>query len=298
MLLQNSYLPWSNPLFYTEYHLNAPDLNVYGTTFIGLPLPLFGFTEDRGWSFTISTIDNDDLYELQLTDGGHLVDDKVHNFDTRSETVRVKLADGSIREDQFDVLESLHGPVVGMRDGKALAARIAGFRDPEFASMTEQFWDMAKANDFDTFKAAFARRQLPLTNLVYADSAGNTYFAWNGLQPRHGEGAVPFWQGIVDGTRSDLIWQDYIPFNELPQVLNPESGFLQSANDAPFTITLPQAIDVQDYPLYFSRESMKPRPQHRARLLLADESITFEELIEYRAATEMLGTAGRAPWFE
>ena len=74
MLVQNPHLPWWQEFLFFESHLNLNGKNMYGTTLVGFPGIAIGFNENLGWSHTDNTIDNADTYELELKDGGYLLD--------------------------------------------------------------------------------------------------------------------------------------------------------------------------------------------------------------------------------
>ncbi|MEJ2161933.1 MAG: penicillin acylase family protein, partial [Robiginitalea sp.] len=83
------------------------------------------------------------------------------------------------------------------------------------------------------------------------------------------------------------IWTEVHPYSDLPKVKNPADHWLQNANDPPWTSTIPMTLDPDDYPGYMAPRSMNFRPQRSARMLLEDDSITFEELQSYKLSTRL-----------
>ena len=78
---------------------------------------------------------------------------------------------------------------------------------------------------------------LPMFNTVYADKVGNIFYVYNALSPKRNINYYD-WSGILPGDQAVIvIWKDYYKFEELPQVLNPTSGFLQNCNSSPFLAT-------------------------------------------------------------
>lgn len=80
------------------------------------------------------------------------------------------------------------------------------------------------------------------------------------------------------------VWNDILRYDELPKVKNPASGWLQNANDPPWTCTFPRVLNPEQYPPYLAPVYMALRPQRAARMLAEDESITFDELVMAPAA--------------
>jgi penicillin amidase/acyl-homoserine-lactone acylase len=80
------------------------------------------------------------------------------------------------------------------------------------------------------------------------------------------------------------LWTTYLPFERLPQVLNPPSGFIQNGNSTPFQTTLgPGNPDPNDYsPTLGIETRMTNRALRALELFGADESITFEEFVTYK----------------
>ncbi|NRB62511.1 MAG: acylase [Saprospiraceae bacterium] len=284
MLVQNPHLPWVNEFTWMEAHLHGPDANVYGATLVGLPGLGIAFNEHLGWAHTNNTIDNADTYELTLQDDGYVLDGEVVPFDVRMAKISVKQEDGSLVDQDVPLLDSKHGPVVRKGETKALAIRVAGL---ENANLMDQWWQMGIASNFEEFEAAIKPVDIPFFNIMYADVEGNIFYMFNGKVPVRSEDAWDFWRGVVPGDRSDLIWQDYHTYDDLPKVKNPEQGWLQNANDPPWTSTIPMALDADDFPGYMAPRSMAFRPQRSARMLMEDDTITFDELVAYKLSTRM-----------
>ena len=283
MLVQNPHLPWNNEFTWMEAHLHGPDANLYGATLVGLPGLGIAFNENLGWSHTNNTIDNADTYELTLKEGGYELDGEVVPFDVRFKTIKVLRGD-SLVEEELTLLDSRHGPVVRRGENSALALRLAGMED---AGLMNQWWQMGTADNFAEFEDAIDEVQIPFFNIMYADKEGNIFYMFNGKVPKRSEDEWSFWRGTVPGDRSDLIWSEYHTYDELPKVKNPEQGWLQNANDPPWTSTIPPALDADDYPGYMAPRGMAFRPQRSARMLAEDESITYEELVDYKHSTRM-----------
>ena len=94
---------------------------------------------------------------------------------------------------------------------------------------------MNKAQNFDQWLDAKRMQAFASFNFVYADLEGNTMFVHNSLTPKRQSGYD--WTQYLPGDDGQLIWQDYMEFDDLPQVTNPASGYLHSANQTPFKVT-------------------------------------------------------------
>ena len=151
LLLQNPHLPWSNEFTFFESHLMLPGKNLYGSTLVGLPGISIGFNENLGWTHTNNTIDNADTYELELKDGGYLLDGQRLDFETSDKTLRVKQADGTLDEQEITATRTLHGPVVAQQENKVLALRMVGLDRPD---MLLQWWRMAGSDNLVEFESA------------------------------------------------------------------------------------------------------------------------------------------------
>jgi len=75
--------------------------------------------------------------------------------------------------------------------------------------------------------------------------------------------------------------------NEMPKLLNPKSGWMQNANDPPYTVTIPTELNPKDYPAYMAPTEMDFRPQRSAHIMMSDDKITFDEFVTYKHDTKM-----------
>ncbi len=117
-------------------------------------------------------------------------------------------------------------------DAGSFALRFAGHRE---IRQVEQWYRLNRARNLGEFKQAMRMQALASLNFVYGDRAGNIFFVHNSLSPRRAAGAD--WSGVLPGDDSRWIWTDTLGFDELPQVENPASGWLVSANQTPFRVT-------------------------------------------------------------
>jgi acyl-homoserine-lactone acylase len=83
------------------------------------------------------------------------------------------------------------------------------------------------------------------------------------------------------------LWDETHSYDELPRIVDPKSGWVQNANDPPWTATFPMELSPLDFPGYLAPRGMDFRPQRSARMLDEDDSISFDELVEYKHSTRM-----------
>lgn len=294
LLVENPHLPWADLFTWFEAHINAPGVNLYGATLVGLPGIEIGFNEYLGWTHTVNTYDGFDLYELTLTEnGGYMLDGEEQPLEVQEKTISVLQADGTTQDLSFPIAASVHGPIISQNDeGQALAYRSVG---DHMTHMMEQWWRMGTATNLAEFEAAMSMLQIPMFNTVYADVEGNIYYLFNGLVPVRDSGDFSSWLTIQPGDDSSLIWTEYHTYEELPKVINPETGFVQNANEPPWTSTNPPALEISDYPAYVAPQDYYEtghilRPQVSSQMAFEDDSITYDELLAYKHSTHVEAT--------
>lgn len=301
MLVINPHQPWSDLGLWIEMHFITPELNLYGAALVGNPVLGVGFNDFLGWAMTVNTHDGWDLYTLTLQGDGYLFDGQVLPFTTREVTLLAPDDEGQLQPTTFTVRESLHGPLLAERgDGTALALRVVG-RDRPWPM--RQWWQMGQARNLAEFEAALAQLQIPMFTIMYADRDGNIMHLFNEQVPLRQTGDWAFWNNttrldetspaFIPGDTAAYLWDEYHPYEDLPRVLNPASGWLQNANEPPWTTTYPLELDPANYPAYIAPPPyVWPRPSGSLRLMLTtfadpDARISFDELVRLKHSTDV-----------
>jgi len=277
-LVVNSHQPWEGPVAWYEAHVHSDEgWDAVGGIFPGAPVILHGHNRHLGWAHTVNRPDLVDLYRLEI----HPDDPNRYRFDgdwreleVREVPIRVRLWGPLSWTFHRKALWSVHGPVVRRPDG-AFAVRYAGMDE---VGQLEQTWRMNRATTFAAWRAAMARGGIAMFNTVYADREGHVYYVYNARIPERAEGHD--WSGVVPGDTSETLWTGYVPYDALPQVLDPTSGFVQNCNSTPFrTTTGPDNPRREDFPERMGVETRMTNRAHRAlELLDADPAIDAAEL--------------------
>ena len=286
MLLANPHLPWNEDLMrFTEAHLVGPGMNVSGATLIGLPVIAIGFNDRLGWSHTVNTIDALDAFTLRLAEGGYRMDGEVRPFETRTDTLRIRQADGTMRVEELIIRSSVHGPVVAADGTAATAVAVQGI---DQHGALRQWWEMGRARSLAEFENALRRLQISMFNVIYADRAGHILYLFNGRVPVRGQTSFAQAQGPVRGDTSATLWRGVHSYDDLPRLVDPAPGFVQNSNSPPWFATRPTPLDTTRFPAYLAPRWVGMREQRALQMLAADSSITFDELLAMRHSNHML----------
>ncbi|HEY9828340.1 MAG TPA: penicillin acylase family protein, partial [Stenomitos sp.] len=106
--------------------------------------------------------------------------------------------------------------------------------------------------------------------------------------PVRSGGTFANWQGLIPGHTSQTLWSKTHPYQDLPRVLDPPSGWLQNANDPPWSTTLPQPLNPKNYPAYFAPPGpISLRAQRSIQLLTTDPKLSLETMVAYKHSTRM-----------
>jgi penicillin amidase len=218
----------------------ACPFDVAGFSFSGLPGIVIGHNDHIAWGFTNLGPDVTDLYLEKLSGTGYEYDGKVVPFTTRKETIKVAGGDPVT----ITVRSTVHGPIVSggdydtiVKSHRASHGDIPGGRyalSLEWTALTpgstaESIFTLDRATDWQGFRDAARQFDVPAQNLIYADTNGDIGYQAPGRIPvrRQGDGTT-----ITPGWSSAYGWAGYIPFDQLPSVYNPPSGFIVTANNA------------------------------------------------------------------
>jgi penicillin G amidase len=223
LLANDMHLELTLPPIWYEVHLTAQGWNVKGFALPGAPMVVAGHNDRIAWGFTNNGADVLDLYIEKFNPENpdeYLVNGEWKKAEVYDEVIKVKgEADQHLR-----LVVTRHGPVVAHEGDKSYAMRWTVLEPGALCNFYN--W-LGTAQNWSEFREIMKGIWGPGQNVVYADVDGNIGYILGARVPvrKKGHGEMP-----VPGDTDDYEWTGYIPFDELPQVFNPENGLIVTAN--------------------------------------------------------------------
>jgi penicillin G amidase len=226
-------------------------IEVAGFSFAGVPGVVIGHNDRIAWGFTNVGPDVMDLYIEKVNPENpnqYEVNGQWVDFETRKETINVVGGDPV----EVNVRSTRHGPVISeaygpLKDeGDPKDKEFQAFKDSAGIDLPANYvialkwtalqpstpfqaiWGFDRAQNWEQFREATRNFHVPAQNLLYADVDGNIAYQMPGDIPirANGDGTLP-----VPGWTDDYEWTGDIPFEELPYTVNPEEGYIATANN-------------------------------------------------------------------
>ena len=263
----NTHQPLEGPVSWYEAHLYSDEgTNILGALFAGSPSILTGINENLAWTHTVNQPDKTDVFALEMHPSKKLsykVDDKYYTLKVKKASLQFTVLGIPIKISK-KYYESIYGPTLKNKSG------YYAVRTPILNEIRalEQWWRMNKAQDFNSFYEILKMKALPGYNIGYADKNDTIFYISNGLIPKRRSGYD--WENVVPGNTMKTLWQDTYAIEELPQVIQPESGYFYNANHSPFISS--GKNDTPDTTLFAKEMGFEDYDNNR--------SIRFKELIE------------------
>jgi acyl-homoserine-lactone acylase len=300
MLFCNSHQPYYGFGQYYEAHLRSGEgWSFTGATFFGSPMLALGHNEHMGWTYTVNDVNCGDEWVETFDDPQHPLNYRYSDgYRTATEwkdTIRVKTAKG-LETRSVTYRKTHHGPIVrALNATRQLASNVGRMNDALFG---RQAYRMVRSRNFQEFRAAIATLDQRMFNLVYADCEGNILYLYNGIVPRRDPKLD--WSKAVDGSRPASDWQGILSVDELPQVLNPISGFVQNCNQSPYTTTDDQNPEPGDLARSIVGETTwdNRRAKVSRHLLRKAHDVTFEDWQALAFDTTMYWPLEELPIYE
>ena len=228
----NTHQPLEGPTSWYEVHLNSEEgTNIIGTLYPGTPHVLIGVNENLGWSHTVNYPDKTDVFKLRMKNRRkYIVDGQEYKLEKLKAKINIKILGFPIKINR-KYFKSIYGPTLKNKYG------YYSIRTPTLFNIRalEQWWRMGKSKNFTEFYNTLKMKQIPGFNIGYADKHDTIFYISNGIIPKRAEGFN--WKGIVPGDTKKTLWTDYYDIEDLPQVIQPEAGFIYDANHSPFKST-------------------------------------------------------------
>ena len=277
----NTHQPLDGPNSWYEVHLNSEEgTNILGATFAGAPCVLTGVNEHLAWTHTVNYPDKADLFKLKMHDSKkniYIVDSKEYKLEKHKAKLKYRILgiNISIYKTYY---KSIFGPTLKNKSG------YYSVRTPSLYNIKalEQWWRMNKATSFSEFYSILNMKSIPGYNIGYADKKDTIFYISNGIIPIRNE--KNDWTKIVDGSKSENLWEEYYDIKDLPQVINPKSGFIYNANHSPFKSTGESENPKQeDYSKTMNYETYDNNRSTRIiDLINSNESINYSKFKEIK----------------
>ena len=265
MLAFDPHLGLESPSAWYQSEIDSPDVKAIGAGLPGIPGVQIGRNDDIAWGQTATLADTQDFYILEETEdgSGYIYQGEERPYETREETIQVKDSEPVT----IQVRESIYGPIVSdnLDVEQPVALKAVGLEPVN--GFLEAFSGVSQAKNWDDFTSSLESIGSPNFNFVYADRAGNIGYIAPGnypiRQPGHtGEYPVP-------GT-GEFDWQGFIPKEEVPQLYNPESGYIVTANNK-------QVPD--NYPYQINGSYAEPyRAERITELIESKDKLSLEDM--------------------
>jgi penicillin amidase len=243
ILCNDPHLSLHLPSLWFEMQISTPGFNAYGATLPGAPNILIGFNSNCAWGLTNAERDVKDYFEVQFRDSTmqeYWFDSSWRKAGMRDEIIKIR----NNKSDTEHIAMTVFGPVMydphypdKLHTGKYYALH---WQAHEGSNELSTVLKMVRAKNYTDYVEATSTFQCPSQNFVFADKAGDIAIRQAGKFP-----ALWYRQGdfLNPGKDSSYMWQAYIPDSLQPVMLNPERGFVSSANQAPYnTRTYPYYI--------------------------------------------------------
>jgi acyl-homoserine-lactone acylase len=300
MLVGNPHFPWEGELRFWEVHLTVPgEIDAYGVQLSGVPGLGIGFTEEFGWTHTVSAGNRFTAYTLDLVPGSptkYVYGDEEREMTPTTHTIEV-LEDGEVTEVERTTWASHYGPILdfpgfGWTDAQTITYRDANIDNDEFIA---QYFGMLQAKSFDEFKQVHAEANgVPLFNTIATSADGEAWYADTSATPNLSDDALAAYADnlandeitqiaadngaiLLDGSDPLYEWVEadgardpgLVPYEDQPQTTREDYVF--NANDS-FWVSHATELLAGDYSPLHGRQETPRTPRTRENATVLDDT--------------------------
>ena len=230
LLANDPHLDFTQPARWYEMHLKGGRFNVSGVCIAGIPVPIIGQNETCAWGFTNSMVDDVDFFvETMHPDNPNKYKKGKEWLDVELIKETIPLKEGA--DTTVVIRMTHHGPIISdihpLLKGQETAVSIA-WTGHWITSEIDGFFKLNLMKDWEDFTEATSLFGVPGQNMIYADVHGNIGWRPAVYIPlrKKGESLIP-----RPGHDPTYDWFGKVPFVEMPYLLNPEEGYIVTANN-------------------------------------------------------------------
>ena len=289
--LIDPHLSWYGPFRFYEQRMYAPkdDFALSGAAILGVPFPGLGHTQFASIAMTTGGPDTADIYEETINPENpleYMLDGKWKKMTERTETIGIRTKDKLVTKD-LKVQSTHRGPIVARQGNKAYSMVIPYV---DQIGLIEELYKVHTARTLDEIKTALASRQLMPQNVMVATVEGDIFYVRTGRVPvrKHGHPS----DRPIPGDKSANDYVGVHPFEDLVQITNPESGYMQNCNISPEHLMkesplVPAKFARQPYLYNHEEGPAHQRGRSVLELLHADDSVTLEDAMDIAFSTHV-----------
>ncbi|MDX2249272.1 MAG: penicillin acylase family protein [Bacteroidia bacterium] len=229
------HIGFAQPAVWYEAHIETPNFTLYGNHLAGFPFAPIGHTRSHAIGLTMFENDDTHFYREKLNpeDPSQVwVNDHWENLVIREEIIHVKgKADTTLK-----VQISRHGPIVNhlyapLTEGDSAPVALWWSYLQTEPRVLEAAYGLAHAGSMTEIKESVAKIHAPGLNVMYGDTAGNIAWWTTGHLVKYAEHVDT--KRVLDGASGRDEPLEVLPFSDHPQVENPPTGYVYSANNQP-----------------------------------------------------------------
>lgn len=266
ILANDPHLGLNLPAIWYEIQITTPQTNTYGVSLPGAPGIVIGFNDSIAWGVTNGSQDVMDFYQVEYRNDSK--EEYKYGNGWRDITMVVDTYEVKGAEPYLDTVYYTEiGPIMYDENfGGAETPLALRWMAHEKSNEVRTFFELMKANNYQEYESALQHFVCPGQNFVFASAGGDIALWQQGKYPLRWEEQGKF---LLDASNPAHYWNDFIPHGDIPHVLNPERGFVGSANQHP---TSP------DYPYYYTGYFDASRGRRLFSLLGSMDSITVDDM--------------------
>lgn len=279
-LLVNAHQPNTGPQAFYEAHICSEEgLNVLGGLLAGGPCILHGVNEHLGWAHTVNFCDRLDVFQLEMNpenENQYKFDGQWLNLEKKK--IKLKIKGVPIKVGRY-VYWSRYGATMKNKTGFFSIRTGANMR----IGALEEWYNMNKATSFTEFYKALEPQELSMFNIMYADNRDTIFYINNALMPVRDSTNGYNWKKTLPGNTSKTLWTHFRNIKEMPQYVNPGSGFLFNTNHSSFAATAEGFnLNAAAFPKTDGWENYHLNRSKRVLELMPEGKISLEQLKEIK----------------
>ena len=281
--------PHTSFFFRSELQMvSQQGLNAYGAVTWGQFFVYQGFNDRIGWMHTSSGVDAVDEYLETVEKKGsgfyYKYGKEERPLSVSQITIPYKTAHG-MAEKKFTVYRTSHGPIIRQQNGRWVSIQLM---QRPIKALTQSYI-RTKARNYKTYRQTMELKANSSNNTIFADADGDIAYFQGDFIPRR-DTSFDFTRP-VDGSNPATDWKGLLTVDQLPQLLNPKSGWLYNSNNWPWSGAGESSLRRQDFPAYVETGTESARGLHAIGVLKDKKDFTLDSLI-FAAYDSYL------PWFE